>query len=520
LLLAACGDGSRGDTAGALSSMVLNRGNSAEPKSLDPAYFDEIWSFQIAGDLLMGLTTENAEGKPIPGAAERWEASPDGRVWTFHLRDHLWSDGMPVTAEDFVFAWRRVLDPKTPAPYASYLYPIVYAREVNGGTMPPDALGVAAPDKKTVVVTFANPIPFVAEFMTHHTLYPVPRHVVAEKGDAWSRPGNYASNGAYVLKEWVANDHITLSKNPRFYDAANVKIETVNYYPTQDADAGLRRLRAGELDTQDPIPPLQIDFLRANLPAALKVQPSLSIYYVSINVTKPPFNDIRIREALNLAYDRETIVEKILKLGELPAYGMVPAPTANYPGGAALRFKAMAPEQRLMRAQALMRAAGYGRDRMLHAKLSATTAATTKQTLAPIQEMWKKIYVDVEIIQSDTPANYQKLEQADFELGTAVWVADFNDASNFLEVLRTGGGNNYGRYSNPKYDAALDRAARERDLQRRGEMLATAEQTMLDDYPLVFSRFGVTTAVVQPYVKGWIANVKEMNRTRWLSLDR
>src|SRR5580765_1311324 len=163
LALAACGDnGPVGQTSAPTSSMVLNRGNSAEPKSLDPAYFDEIWSFQIAGDLLMGLTTENAEGKPIPGAAERWEASPDGRVWTFHLRDHLWSDGMPVTAEDFVFAWRRVLDPKTPAPYASYLYPIVNAREVNGGTMPPDALGVAAPDKKTVVVTFANPIPFVA----------------------------------------------------------------------------------------------------------------------------------------------------------------------------------------------------------------------------------------------------------------------------------------------------------------------------------------------------------------------
>jgi oligopeptide transport system substrate-binding protein len=329
---------------------VLNRGNGAEPKTLDPAYFDEIAPFQIVGDMLMGLTTEDAGGKPIPGAAESWDTSPNGLVWTFHLRDHNWSDGVKVTADDFVFAWGRVLDPRTPAPYASYLYPIRNAREVNGGTMPLTALGVAAPDDKTLVVTLVNPMPYLAEYLTHHTLYPVPRHVVETKGEAWTKPGNYAANGPYMVEEWVPDDHVTLTKNPSFYDAANVKIDTVNYYPTQDADTALKRLRAGELDTQDPIPPLQIDWLRENMAGALKAEPSLTVSYVSINVRKKPFEDIRIREALNLAYDRETMATKILKLGELPAYGMVPPGTANYPGRAALRFKDMAPEARLTRA--------------------------------------------------------------------------------------------------------------------------------------------------------------------------
>lgn len=507
-------------TAASASSTVLNRGNSAEPKSLDPAYFDEIWEFQIVGDMLMGLTTENAKGEPTPGAAESWDVSKDGLVWTFHLRDHSWSDGVKVTAEDFVFAWRRVLDPKTPAPYASYLYLIKNAREVNAGQMPTTGLGVGAPDAKTLVVTLVNSAPYLAEYMTHHTLYPVPRHVVEAKGDAWARPGSYVSNGPYVLKDWTPNDHVTLAKNPRFYDAADVKIETVNYYPTQDADAGLRRLRAGELDTQDPIPPLQIGWLRENMADALKVEPSLAVSYVSINMTKKPFDDVRIREALNLAYDRETMVGKILKLGELPAYSFVPPGTANYPGGVAMHFRDLPLARRLARAQGLMREAGYGPARMLRAKLSTTTNAITRQTLAALQEMWKGIYVDLEIVQSDTPANYQKLQAGDFELGSAVWVADFNDASNFLEVLRTGAGNNYGRFSDKNYDAALDEAAREGDSVKRGVMLARAEQTMLDKYPLVFARFGVTTAMVQPYVKGWIANTKQINRTRWLSIER
>jgi oligopeptide transport system substrate-binding protein len=391
---------------------------------------------------------------------------------------------------------------------------------VNTGKQPAAALGIEARDAKTLVVTLDHPLPFMTEFLTHQSVFPVPRHVVEAKGAEWARPGNFASNGPYVLQTWIPNDRVTLVRNPRFYDAANVKIDVVNYFPTPDGDAALRRLRAGELDTQDPIPPSQIDFLRANMADALKIAPTLTISYLSINLTRKPLDDVRIREALNLAVERETLVDRIIKLGDLPAYNMVPSGTANYPGGVEMRFKAMPFEQRLARAQALMREAGYTPERPLRIGWATTTNAVTRQTIAPLQEMWRKIYVDVEIIQSDTQINYQKLEDGDFEIGTAGWIADYNDASNFLDVLRTAGGNNYGRYSNPKFDALLDQAASERDLAKRGEMLAQAEQMMLDEFPLVFVRFQTQPAIVQPYVKGWIASGKQINRTRWLTVRK
>src|SRR5262245_45234325 len=273
IALSACGDGtqtkSASSSAGIANEIVLNRGNGPEPKSLDPGLTDGIWEAQILGDMLLGLTTEDAESRPIAGAAESWESSEDGLTWTFHLRDHTWSDGIPVTAEDFVFAWRRVLDPKTAAPYAYYLYPIKNARDVSSGKQPAAALGVEAKDGKTLVVTLDHPLPFMAEYLTHQSMFPVPRHIIEAKGAAWARPGNFVSNGPYVLESWTPNDRVTLRKNPRFYDAANVQIEVVNYFPTPDGDSALRRLRAGELDTQDPIPPAQIDFLRANMADAL-----------------------------------------------------------------------------------------------------------------------------------------------------------------------------------------------------------------------------------------------------------
>jgi oligopeptide transport system substrate-binding protein len=521
--LAACGDGTETKSAsstGPTTEVVLNRGNGPEPKSLDPALIDGIWEAQISGDMLLGLTTEDAESKPIPGAAASWETSEDGLTWTFHLRDHTWSDGVPVTAEDFVFAWRRVLDAKTAAPYAYYLYPVKNARDVNSGKQPAIALGIEARDAKTLVVTLDHPLPFMTEFLTNQSTFPVPRHVIEAKGEAWTRPGNFVSNGPYVLESWTPNDRVSLRKNPRFYDAANVQIDVVNYVPTPDGEAGLRRLRAGELDTQDPIPPLQIDFLRANMPDALHLVPTLTIAYLSINLTRKPLDDVRIREALNLAIDRETLVERILKLGEPPAYNMVPPGIANYPGGAAMRLQSMPFEQRLQRAQELMRAAGYTPERPLRIRWATTTNPVTRQTIAPLQEMWRKIYVDVEIVQTDTQINYQKLEDGDFDIGTAGWIADYNDASNFLDVLRKGGGNNYGRYDNPKFDALLDQAAAERDLARRGQILAQAEQMMLDEFPLVFVRFQAQPAAVQPYVKGWVPSSKQINRTRWLTVRK
>jgi oligopeptide transport system substrate-binding protein len=500
--------------------VVLNRGNGSEPKSLDPDYIDSSAEGNIEGDLFAGLTTEDAAGRPIPGAAADWTVSPDGLTWTFRLRRETWSDGVEVTAGDFVFAWRRLLDPATASPYAYMLWVVKNAKAVSAGKLPPSALGVRAVDGATLEVTLSHPAPYLPALLDHHTAYPLPQHTIAKYGSAWARPEHFTGNGAYVVKEWVPDDHITLVKNRRFYDAKHVRIDVVNYYPTVNSSAALNRIRAGELDTQSPLPAQEIGWLRAHMPKALQIAPYLGIAYVSINVKKEPFDDRHVREALSLAYDREALAGKILKLGERPAYSIVPPGIADYPDGAKLSFEALPHAARVAKARALMREAGYGPAHPLKASYATTTDPDNLRIAAAVQAMMRAIDVEITIAASDLPAHLQKMRSHDFELAGSSWIADYEDATNFLELLRSDSGKNYGSYANPRYDALLSEAEGEPDATRRGALLVRAEQVALDDYAWIPVRYMVTRDLVQPYVKGWIPNRLDVNRTRWLSIDR
>jgi oligopeptide transport system substrate-binding protein len=294
----------------------------------------------------------------------------------------------------------------------------------------------------------------------------------------------------------------------------------VVFYPTPDYESALKRFRAGELDIQDRLPFAEIDWLRANMPEVIRNAPVLTTEYLIANASRKPFDDIRIREALNLALDREAITQKIRKLGEIPAYGIVPPAIANYPGGVVYDFKSVPQPERLKRAQSLMQQAGYGPNKPL--KTSLSIRATTTDALrvpATIQAMYREIYVDMEIVPNDTAVFYKRLEQGDFEIGAAAWGADFNDPSTFLELLRKGNANNYSRYSNPKVDALLNMANTEPDLAKRGSLLAQAEGLALKDYVWVPEFFWVSGAIVRPYVKGWEENPRDLHRTRWISIE-
>lgn len=500
--------------------MIFNRGNGAEPLSLDPHHVQGNYESNVVGDVMMGLMTEDADAKPVAGAATRWEMAEDGYSWLFTLRDHQWSDGEPVTADDFVYAWQRMLDPKTAATYAYFLYPIKNAQAVNTGKMPLTALGITARDPKTLLIELEHPVPYLLQFLTHNTTYPVPRHVVQAKGDAWVKPGSYVGNGPYLLSEWESNDHITLVKNPRFYDAANVTIDRTIFYPTSDYVAALTRFRAGELDVQDRMPAQQIDWLRANMPEVLRLNPTLNVEYLATNLAVKSFADPRVRQALSLAVDRETIVKRIDKIGEVPAYNLIPPGTANYPGGVFLDFKSMPFPERLMRAQALMREAGYGPNNLLRTSLIIRSAApTARRDPVAIQQMWKLIYVDAQILQLDTAIFYDRIQTGDFEIANPAWGADYNDPTTFLDLLRTGNPNNYGRYSNPEYDMLLDQAGKELDLEKRGQLLARAEATALKGNAWIPINFWVSGNLVRPYVKGWKDNPTDFHRTRWMTID-
>lgn len=500
--------------------VTLNRGNAADIKSLDPAFIEGNWEAWLLGDVLMGLTTEGPRGEPVPGAATHWDVSPDGLTWTFHLRDHAWSDGVPVTSQDFAFAWRRELDPRTAAPYAYNLWVVKNAHDVNTGKLPAARLGIETPDDKTLVVHLEHPAPYLAELMDHQVAWPIPRHTYRKFGDAWARPRNYVSNGPYLVKDWIPNDHVTLVKNPRFYDAKNVRIDTVRYYAITDSEAALREFRAGQFDSQNPFPNDEIDWMRANIPGALKIVPYLGTAYVVMNLERKPFQDIRLREAINLAFDREALAQKVRRIGETPAYHIVPPGIANYPGGAALGFQAVPFAQRLAEAQALMRQMGYGPNRRLKLNFVTSTNPDSKRAAAATQGMLAKIYIDLSLDSVESGTFLNTMQQHDFDLGFPTWIADFNDPSNYLDLLRTGAGENYGAYSNPKYDALLDRAQQQTDLKVRGRMMEQAEQMALDDYVWVPVYFMVTRDIVQPYVKGWIPNIKDFNRTRWLWIDK
>jgi oligopeptide transport system substrate-binding protein len=499
--------------------VVLNRGNGAEPKSLDPDFVDLIPESNILGDLLMGLTTFDAGAHPIPGAATRWTVSPDGKTWTFHLRPHLWSDGTPVTAHDFVFAWQRLLNPKTGAYYAYNLWVIRNAHAISAGKLPPSALGVEAPDDSTLVVSLEHPAAYLPELLTHDTAYPLPRKTLLKFGDQWSKPEHYVGNGAYVPKEWVANDRVTLVKNPRFYDAAHVRIDVVNYFPTQDSLAGLTRFRAGELDTQTPIPLAMIGWLRSNFRNELHSVPFLGLSYVDINERHRPLNDVRAREALNLAYDRETMTYKVLRFGDPPAYSLVPPHVANFPGGAEMDFVKLPYPARIARARALLAALGFGPDHHLSMTYETVGDPDSRRIAAVLQAMWKQIYVDIDIVTADENVHYRNLQQGQFDLASASWFADFNDASNFLDLLRHDSGNNNGGYDNPKFEAALDAAQNEPDIQKRGQLLLSAEKIALANYPWIPTRYRMTQDLVHTWVRGWIENERQVNRTRFLWID-
>jgi oligopeptide transport system substrate-binding protein len=497
---------------------TLNRGNGAEPDSLDPDFAGSASEENILNDLMLGLTTLDAEAHPIPGMAESWKVSPDGKVWTFHLRHALWSDGTPVTAGDFVFAFRRLLDPKTASRTASNLWLLQNARAVNTGKLPTHTLGVEAPKPDTLTLRLEHPAPYLPELLTHPSALPLPP--VAAKSASWARPGSYVGNGAYILKDWVPGDHITLVKNPRFYDAAHVRIESVNYFPTGDADAALRRFRAGELDLQSPVPAGQTAWLRVNMPGVLHITPSLAIAYIAINLADPPLKDARVRRALNLAYNREAITDKVLKQGEAPAYNYVPPGTANYPGTAGMDFRKKPFPERIAEAQKLMQAAGYGPFQRLHLNFETTTNPDNRRLAAILQAMLKPIYIDLAIQNTELQIHLRNLRLHQFELGSANWYADFNDASNFLDLLRADSGNNYAGYRNPHFDAAMDAAENEPDIARRGRDLAGAEAMALADYPWVVTRFPAQSDVVGPRVKGWTANARDFQATRWLWLTK
>ncbi len=505
----------------AAAETVLHRGNGAEPKALDPHKITGQWENNIVGDMMLGLMTEDAEGKPIYGAATSYETSEDGLTWTWRLREGaVWSDGTPVTAHDFVYALRRINDPKTAAEYASVTNVLKNATKVQTGELPVDQLGVRAVDDMTLEMTLEHPAAYMPALVTHPTFFPVPRHVIEQTGDAWTQPGSYVSNGAYVLKEWRLNDAVEIVKSPTFYDAENVKIDRVVYYGSEDTAANVRRFRAGELDTMTPIPGDQVEQLREDLPEEVRIAPFILTQYISFNLTRKPFDDVRVRTALSMAIDRAAIVDTILKRGERVAYSLVPDVLEGYGHEPQAAFKGQGMPERIEAAKALLAEAGFGPGNPLSFQFSHAQSADAKRIAAALQDMWKQIGVEATLAGTETKVMYDNLRVQNYDVSQSGWIADFPDAKNYLFLAETRSGQmNYTKYSNPEFDALVLASDNEKDAAKRMELLQQAEQILLDDLPMTPMYFGVSSALVRTYVTGYVDNPVNIHRSRWMAVD-
>jgi oligopeptide transport system substrate-binding protein len=500
---------------------TLFRGNGAEPDTIDPHKASGNWENNIIGDMFVGLMTDAADASAMPGAAESHSVSPDGLVHTFRLRDHVWSDGAPVTAHDFVYSFRRVADPRTAAQYATILYPLKNMQAATEGKVKPEKIGARAIDDRTLEMTFAYQVPYITQLLTHYTTFAVPRHVVERHGEAWTRAENFVCNGPFKLKQWIPNDHIQLVKNPRFFGAADVTLENVVFFPTQDSSAALKRFRGGEFDiVTDSVPPQHIRWLQQNLPHELRLSPYILSQYAQFNVRHKPFDDIRVRTALSLAINREILAAKVMRAGEQPSYSLVPPGLPGY-RSAELRFRPQPMAERLERARALLAEAGYGPNRPLTFELNTTGATESHFAGVALQGMWNDIGVKVRLAPYEAAIHYNMLRKRDFDVTWTGWIADYRDAKNYLMLFESGTTDlNYGDYASAKYDALVARSDQEHDPAKRQNLLRAAEQVLLDDAGIAPGFLGVARNLVSPQVRGFVTNNVNIHRSRYMSLDR
>jgi oligopeptide transport system substrate-binding protein len=515
LALASCGANDAADS----DRVLLNRGNNAEPLSLDPHKASGTWENNIIGDMFLGLFTDDPDGAPIPGMAESWDVSEDGLTWTFTLREATWSDGEPVKASDFVFAWQRIATPTTGAQYVSLLYPIAGIEEAATGAADPSTIGVRAIDDSTLEIQLVNPAPYLPGLLSHYTTFPLPQHVVEVYGDEWVRPGNMVSNGAYTLEDWRTNNYVHLVRNERFYDNANVCIDDVYFFPTVDNSAAGRRVRNGELDLNMEFPGQQMEVLRREIPDYVRVHPFMGTIYFSVNTTLEQFDDANVRNALGMAIDRDFIANEILRAGQQPAYSMIPPGVANYPGGVEAQWADIPVEQRRENARALLEAAGYGPDNPFEFEYTYRATGDNPRIAPVVQNDWSAIaeWVQPELIVNDTQIHYDNLRASDFQVADGGWIADYNDPYNFLFLGEYRSvPMNYARYNNPEFDSLVTEANGELNQELRGQMLAEAEQMLIDDMPIIPLVFYVNKSLVNPRVTGWVDNLTNIHRSRYL----
>ena len=504
-------------------SQILHFGNGDEPQELDPHLTTGIPEFHIQHAIFEGLVSKNTKTLAIePGVAKSWDISDDGKTYIFHFRNNArWSNGDTVKAGDFVFSWKRALTPALGNEYAYMFFPLKNAEAYFKGEITDfNKVGVKAPDDFTLKVELNAPTPYFLQLLDHHSYFPVypplieKFHAFAERGTRWTRPGNFIGNGPFVLKEWKMNRILIIKKSPTYWDADKVRLNEIYYYPINNSSTEERMFRAGQLHITDRVPPEKIAVYRKNNPESLRITPYLGTYFYRFNTTIKPLNDVRVRRALAMCINRQQIVELITKGGQKPAYALTPPDTNGYTATAKMKYDPI-------EAKKLLAEAGYPGGRGFPTlDIMFNTDETHRKVAIAIQEMWKKaLNINVTISNVDWKVYLDNESHLNYQIDRAAWIGDYVDATNFLNMFVTGGGNNRTGWSNLRYDKLLRESEMKANQSERYAILQKAEKILMDEAPIVPIYYYTQIRLISPSVKGWDYNILDQHTFKYVYLD-
>ncbi|MEG9487308.1 ABC transporter substrate-binding protein [Mannheimia indoligenes] len=488
--------------------IVIN--NASEPSSFDPHKIEGVPESQVAYQLFEGLVTKDADGNIQPGVAESWESTPDYKTWTFKLRkDAKWSNGEPVTAHDFVFSWQRLVNPLTASPYSSYLtyLNVENAQDIIDGKKKPEELAVKAVDDHTFQVQLSQPIPYAAELVTHSSVLPVHKATVEKLGDAWVKKGNLVGNGAYTLADHIINEKIVFARNPNYWNDKETVINKATFLAIPNATTDVARYRAGDLDmTNYSLPPEQFATLKKEIPNEVFTARTLSTYYYEFNHKRAPFDNVKVREALNLALDRNIITDKVLGQGQTPTYVFTPPYIHEGDKIQQPAYSTQPMAERKAKALKLLEEAGYSKSNPLKFTVLYNTNDNHKKIAIAVSSLWKQGtdgIVDVKLENQEWKTFLDTRRNANYDVSRAGWAADYNQASTFIKYFLSNSSNNTAFYKNQAYDAAVAESYKATDAAGRAAAYAKAEEQLAKDFAIMPIYNYVNPRLVKPYVKGY-----------------
>ena len=521
-MLSSCSDQQSNVSAGNLSG-TLHWGNGSEPQSLDPHIATGVPEHHVISTLMEGLVFKDGETlEPRPGVAKSWDISDDGRVYTFYLRENArWSNGDPHNAHDYVWSWWRALQPALGNLYAYMYFPIENARAYYEGQITDfEQVGVKAIDDFTLEVRLTNPTPYFLQLLDHYSTFPVHRATVEkfgaadQRGTRWTYEGNIVGNGAFQLKDWKINRRITVERNPYYWNAQNVGLNQVVFYPTENVTVEERMFRAGQLHYSN-IPADKIaTYKQANDPA-LRIKPYLGTYFFRINTQTPQLQDKRVRRALAMAINRDQLISQITKGGQLPAYAITPPGTMGYYPESDLKFDPVAAKQ-------LLAEAGFANgDNFPSVEILYNTSEGHRKIAVAIQQMWKEnLNIDITLLNQEWKVYLDSVSGKNYQIARAGWIGDYVDPNNFLDMFICDGGNNRTNWCSPEYDQLiLDKAPAAKSHAERLAIFAQAEKMLLDAMPVIPIYIYTSINLVHPSVKNFQNNILNQANYREIYLQ-